>query len=97
MAPVILLAEVAAALSRGIKDTPLAHRVVQQLARSSRIELIPVTRRLASDAAAIAATHRIRGCDAIYIALARQSAERLVTLDRQQLERGASIVETCEP
>ena len=97
IAPVILLAEVAAALSRGIKDTPLAHRVVQQLTRSSRIELIPVTQRLASDAAAIAATHRIRGCDAIYIALARQSAERLVTLDRQQLERGASIVETCEP
>jgi predicted nucleic acid-binding protein len=97
MAPVILLAEVAAALSRGVGDTALAHRVIQQLTRSKVIELMPVTRRLASQAAAIAATHRIRGCDAIYIALAQQSAERLVTLDRQQLERGAAIVETCEP
>jgi predicted nucleic acid-binding protein len=97
MAPVILLAEVAAALSRGMGDTALTQRVVQQLTRSTVIELIPVTRRIANQAAAIAATHRIRGCDAIYVALAQQSAERVVTLDRQQLERGAAIVETCEP
>jgi predicted nucleic acid-binding protein len=37
VAPVILLAKVAAALSRGVGDFVLAHRVVQQLERSAVI------------------------------------------------------------
>ena len=96
-APVILLAEVAAALSRGTGDPVLAQRVVQQLKRSGVIELIPVTLVMAERAAIIAADHRIRGCDAVYIALADQLSDCLVTLDRQQLERGAAIVTTREP
>jgi predicted nucleic acid-binding protein len=97
VAPVILLAEVGAALSQGIGDLELAHRVVQQLKDSGLIELVPVTQALAERAAAIAADHRIRGCDAIYVALAEQSGDCLVTLDRQQLERGAAIVIARKP
>jgi len=97
VAPVILLAEVAAALSRGVGDPTLAHRVVQQLARSEVIELIPVTLTMAEQAAEIAAEHRIRGCDAIYVALADQLRDTLVTLDRQQLERGAALVTVRAP
>ena len=96
-APVILLAEVSAALSRGVDDPQVAHRVIQQLKGSSLIELIPVTRPLAEHAAEIAADHRIRGCDAIYVALAGQIGETLVTLDKQQLERAAVVVPTCKP
>ena len=97
-APVILLAEVAAALSRGVGDPPqLALQVVRQLEGASVIELVPVTPPLASRAAAIAASQRIRGCDAIYVALAEQMGARLVTLDAQQLERAAAIVETRRP
>ena len=97
VAPVILLAEVAAALSRGLGDAALAHRVVQQLRQSEIIELVPVTLTLAQQAAALAAGHRIRGCDAVYVAMADQLGDCLVTLDRQQLERGAAIVDTREP
>jgi predicted nucleic acid-binding protein len=97
VAPVILLAEVAAALGRGVGDPMLAHRVVQQLARSDVIELMPVTQTLAVQAAGIAADHRIRGCDAIYVALADQLGDCLVTLDRQQLERGTAIVDVRAP
>lgn len=97
VAPVILLAEVAAALSRGAGDPALAHRVVQQLVRSEVIELIPVTMTLAEQAAAIAAEHRIRGCDAVYVALADQRSDTLVTLDPQQLERGASLLTVRAP
>lgn len=86
-APVILLAEVAAALGRGTGDSVLAQRVVQQLKRSGVIDLIPVTIAMAERAAIIAADHRIRGCDAVYIALADQLGDCLVTLDRLQLER----------
>lgn len=96
-APVILLSEVAAALSRGVGDSALAQRVVQQLARSELIALVPVTLVLAEQAAAIAAEHRIRGCDAVYVALAEQLNEPLVTLDRQQLERGAAVVTVRRP
>lgn len=96
VAPVILLAEVATALSRGVGDL-LAHRVVGQLEHSGLIELVPVTLAMAERAAAIAADHRIRGCDAIYVALADQLGDCLVTLDRQQIERSAAIVSAREP
>lgn len=97
VAPVILLSEVAVALSRGVGDPTLAHRVVQQPARSEVIELIPVTLALAEQAALIAAEHRIRGCDAVYVALAEQLSDALVTLDRQLLERGAAVVPARAP
>ncbi len=97
VAPVILLSEGAAALSRGVGDPKLAHRVVQQLARSEAIQLIPVTLALAEQAALLAAEHQIRGCDAIYVALADQLSEALITLDRQQRERGAAVVPIQAP
>jgi predicted nucleic acid-binding protein len=97
VAPVILLPEVAAALSRGAGDPALANRAVQQLARSEVIELIPVTMAIAERAAVISADHRICGCDAVYVALADQLSEPLVTLDRQQLERGGALVTVRAP
>jgi predicted nucleic acid-binding protein len=96
-APVILLAEVAAALSRGTGDPVLAQRAVQQLVHSGLIELVPATPAMAERAAAIAGDHRIRGRDAICVALAQRLGDCLVTLDRQQLERSAAIVSAREP
>jgi predicted nucleic acid-binding protein len=96
-APFILLAEIAAALSRGRNDPNLAHRVVSYLLRTNLIQLWPVTPSIAERAASIAADYRIRGCDAIYVALAEQLDGELVTLDRQQLERGAAVVTTRQP
>ena len=96
-APVILLAEVAAALSRGVGDLSLAHRVVGQLKRSRLIELVPVSLAIAEQAAVIAGDYRIRGCDAIYVALASQLEDCLITLDQQQLERAAAIVDIRKP
>ena len=97
VAPVIILAEVASALGRGSGDPRLALRVVQQLRHSGAVELMPVTLPLGERAARIAADHRTRGCDAVYIALALQLGDCLVTLDRQQLNRGAAIVTTRKP
>jgi predicted nucleic acid-binding protein len=97
IAPVILMAEVAAALSRGAGDPALAHRVVQQLQHGRVIHLVAVTLPLAERAAAIAADYQIRGCDSVYVALADQLDDCLVTLDQQQLKRCAAIVEAREP
>jgi predicted nucleic acid-binding protein len=96
-APLILMAEVAAVLSRGLGDAQLAQQAVKRLRQGSLIELVPVTMGLATQAAAIAAKHRIRGCDAIYVALAEQRGDILVTLDQQQLERAAEVISTLHP
>jgi predicted nucleic acid-binding protein len=96
-APVIVLAEVAAALGRGVDDRTLAHQVVEQLARSRVVELVSVSLALAERAARVAADHQIRGCDSVYVALAEELGDCLVTLDEQQLERGAAAVVTCRP
>ena len=97
IAPVIMLAEVASALSRGTGDPKLANQIVQQLRDSILIDLLPVTKDLATTAAGIAADQRIRGCDAIYVAVAKQTDNELVTLDKQQLNRAGSIIRVRTP
>lgn len=97
VAPAIMLAEVAAALSRGVDNPELAHRAARRLQRSATVELVPVTLALARQAAAIAADQRVRGCDAVFVALAQQRADPLITLDQQQLERGSTVVTTRKP
>ena len=97
IAPAILLAEVASALSRGVGNPALAHRVVANIKRTGVVELIPITLAIAELAATIAANYQIRGCDAIYVATAKRFSETLITLNRQQLERAVSIVKTRRP
>lgn len=97
VSPVILLAEVAAALGRGLGDEALARQAVGLLRTKRLVEVFPVSEALAARAAEIAAEQRIRGCDAIYVALAQQLQMELVTVDQQQLERGATVVPTRRP
>jgi predicted nucleic acid-binding protein len=97
VAPVILLAEVASALGRGLGEEELAKEVVSLLRMKRLVELFPVTEFLSARAAEIAAEQRIRGCDSIYVALAKQLDMELVTLDGHQLERGAAVVMTRKP
>ncbi|MEM7028699.1 MAG: type II toxin-antitoxin system VapC family toxin [Chloroflexota bacterium] len=97
IAPNVLLAEVGAAVSRGTGDIALARRVLHQLKTSTLIDLRPITSTLANRAAEIAIDYRIRGCDALYVALAEQTGEPLTTLDQQQLQRGSAIVTTTTP
>ncbi len=95
--PAIVLAEVAAALSRGLREKEMAERAVSYLENSPLIEILPVTLSLGRRAAEIAAAERIRGCDAVYVALAERDAVELISLDRQQLERGSGVVATRKP
>ena len=97
VAPVILLAEVAAALGRGLGDAELVDYAVGILRSRRWVDLFPVTQALATRAAKIAADQKIRGCDAIYVALAQQLGMELVTLDSDQLDRGAAVIKTRTP
>jgi predicted nucleic acid-binding protein len=96
-APPILLAEAAAALSRGAGNPLKAHKAIQQLLTSPSIQLYAVTAVLAERAAVLAADYGIRGCDAVYVALAEQLGVALVTWDKQQLQRGTAVVTTHQP
>ena len=95
-APAILLAEVAAAIGRGQNDVALAHRAVFLLRNSRLIHLQPVSIALAESAAKIAGEKLIRGCDAVYVALALQLSQPLVTLDHQQARRSSGIIQVIE-
>jgi predicted nucleic acid-binding protein len=85
--PMIVLPEIASAISRGTGRPALGQRLVTTLKRVPYFELIPVDEALGQLAAELAAEYRIRGCDAVYVPLAQQREATLITLDRQQRER----------
>ena len=85
--PEITLAEVAAAISRGTGIPSVAQRWVAALRRVPHFRFVPVDAALGDLAAWISAQYVIRGCDAVYVALAQQRGSTLITLDRQQRER----------
>lgn len=91
--PAIILPEVAAAISRGTGEPALARRLTSAMQRIPHFEIVPIDQDLGRLAAALAADHQIRGCDAVYVALAQERGARLITLDRQQRGRvPASVV-----
>ncbi|MCD6344259.1 MAG: type II toxin-antitoxin system VapC family toxin [Anaerolineae bacterium] len=97
LCPEILLPEVTAALARGLDDTELACRAAAHLRRLPGHRFIAVDGALSGLAARLAAEYRLRGCDAIYAALALREGAILITWDKQQRERIASVVETLTP
>jgi len=96
-APWILVAEVASAIGRSTGDTALAIQVVQRLMRAGVVQLVQVGPALAEQAALISAQRGIRGCDAIYVALAASLNDTLVTFDKQQGERAMGTVAVHQP
>ncbi len=95
--PNIAFAEVAAAIARGAGDEQLALAVVAQYATRADLHRISVDITLGDLAAEIAARQRIRGCDAVYVALAHMEQAILVTLDGQQRERAPASVAARTP
>lgn len=95
--PTLLLAELAASISRTRRDPIRARIVVDALQVLPFMEFVVVDRPLGQEAAEIAADRAIKGADAIYVAVARQSGSTLVTLDREQRQRAAPIVPVLTP
>ena len=95
--PIILLAEVAAGIARGTGRPELAQKLTTLMQGTPNFSFIPVDESLGILASDIAATHQIRGCDAVYVALAQRMAIPLVTLDGEQRERAPSVVVAQTP
>jgi predicted nucleic acid-binding protein len=86
-APTILLAEIGAALSRSADDSTLAYQIIRKWQQAPFLHHVPVDHTLSGIATDIAIRQRIRGCDAVYVALAQHLGFALVTLDKQQCDR----------
>lgn len=95
--PSIALAEVAAAIARGAGDERLALAVAREYGLRPDMHRIAVDVSLGDLATEIAARQRIRGCDAVYVALAHTEQAVLITLDNQQRERAPFSVTARTP
>jgi predicted nucleic acid-binding protein len=61
------------------------------------INLIPLDLALARKAAQIAITYKLRGADAVYVAVAEAFDATLISWDQEMLSRSASAVTTMTP
>lgn len=95
--PTLLLPELFGALVRTGSPAQAARRILSNYRNSMQLSLEPVTISLAETAAGIAALGKIKGSDAVYLAVARSFAIPLITLDREQLERAPADVEVFTP
>ncbi|NOH01485.1 MAG: type II toxin-antitoxin system VapC family toxin [Chloroflexi bacterium] len=85
--PVIVLTEVAAAISRRQNDFELAMQLARSIEALPNINFVPIDESLADLSSEVAATRRLRGSDAVYAAVSLRFGTELITLDREQLER----------
>ena len=97
LGPSHVLAEISGAVSRRTRREELGRMTSTVISELPAFQLIPIDRELADVSASVAAGMRLRGADAVYVALALLMNFPLVTWDNEQLTRGAPIVETLAP
>ncbi len=89
--PSLVLPEILGALSRRGVSEDFQAEVLALFAGPSPV-LHEVTRELAFEAAKLAGAFKLRGCDAVYVALAKSLGEHLLTFDAEQGERGLAAL-----
>ena len=90
-------AEVSGVLSRVRTEDRLLREAVEQIESSEQFVINPISIRQGLFAAEIARSARVRGSDAIFIALANELDVPMITWDRQQRERGVIFCRTMTP
>lgn len=97
VAPMLLQSEVAGALTRRTGDQAIGNRAARWIRSLPEIQLVPIDEALGELAATLAVELRLRGADAVYVAVAVQLHLPLVTWDREQRERGGQRVDARRP
>ncbi|HQX76299.1 MAG TPA: PIN domain-containing protein [Thermoflexales bacterium] len=95
--PTLVLAEVVAALSRTGFTEENALAFALRIAKLPNITFISLDEALAREASALAARHKLRGANSIYLATAALVGATLITLDNEQRERSTEIVNAISP
>ncbi|MEM7537463.1 MAG: PIN domain-containing protein [Chloroflexota bacterium] len=95
--PSLVIVEVASAISRSRGDDEAAQAFASAIAKLPKSTLIEINTSLAKQALKLASTHKLRGADAIYAAVAVQHSCILVSLDNEHLTRLTSILTVQTP
>jgi predicted nucleic acid-binding protein len=95
--PTLVLPECAAAIVRPTGDRALAEELVSLIAGFPQLRLVSLDSLLAQQAVQVATHHRLRGADAVYVAVANAANATLITWDDEMLDRGAGVVGTRTP
>jgi predicted nucleic acid-binding protein len=97
VAPALVLAEVAGAISRRTSQPALAHSALELLQKLPNFRALTLDAPMARLAAQLAADHSLRGADAAYVAAAARLNLPLLTLDEEQSQRAQAVVTTLTP
>ena len=95
--PTLILPECSAAIARQTDTSALAERAVALVESFPNLILVPLDASLARRAAQIAMAHRLRGADSIYVAVSETFSAKLITWDREMVQRGTVVVSAFTP
>ncbi len=95
--PTLALAETCGAIARRSDSPEVAPVILNFLLAQSWITYADIDATLGQEAASIAMKCRLRGADAVYVALAATRDEPLITLDAEMLERAPANVKRLSP
>jgi predicted nucleic acid-binding protein len=95
--PTLILPECAAAIARATNNSALAEGIVDLVESFAGLRLVSFELSLARRAAQIATAHRLRGADAVYVAVAEMFGISLVAWDNEILRRAPAVVPTMTP
>lgn len=95
--PTLFLPEVAASIARKQDDTDAALELERELKDFLNITLVDLDEDIADFASEIAAKHRLRGSDSVYVAVALRFGTELISLDKEQLERLPKVLPVRKP
>lgn len=95
--PTLLIPEIAASLARRANNTGIGQNSVQWVTLFPGMSLISSDLARALQAAQLAAAYRLRGADAVYVAVAQEFGTTLITWDAEMLTRGARAVPVLTP
>lgn len=95
--PTLALAEICGAIARRSDSVTVAPAILSFLQAQPWISHAPLDVALGQEAAALAMRCRLRGADAVYVALAATRHLSLITLDAEMLERAPAAVQRLTP
>ena len=97
IAPVLILGEVAGAITRRTGNSHIGHTVREEFQTMPGFTFLSVDESIGYHTAWLAAELHLHGADATYVAIADMLGAPLVTWDDQQRKRGSQRVMTFSP
>lgn len=95
--PALIVPEIASAVARATDDSAGALQYAHATAALPHLTLVSLTATVARQASVLAANHRLRSADAVYVTVARRYGTTLVSRDAEQRVRGAEAVMCLTP